>query len=300
MKHRFFTFSLFTIYMVFTTMFMVWQGIEISPQRYALVLLLAGLVIRRTREFMLDWIPFIFSLISYDFIRNFGDRLALKAHFLEPLGSELFLFQDVPARILQVAFFNPLNLAWYDYVATIMYFLHFIIPSIFAYLLWINSKSAFREFITGYLLVSYAAWVTYLLYPAAPPWLASEQGYIDGISKVMDFTLKTLPGGFNLPAVYHNLNPVAIGAIPSLHTAHILLVFLFAVRYFGHKALPLGLYVLAVWSSLIYLGQHYIIDVFAGILYTVFFYIVATEFLHEVDWEKLFFKVKRRLPLIGN
>lgn len=297
MKHRFFIFSLFAIYMIVMTALMVWQGIGIYPERYALLLLLVSLVFKRTRNFLWDWMPFIFILISYDFLRIFVENLAPKTHYLEPAGVDFLIFQAIPAEVLQRIFFHPPTLAWYDFLATFFYFQHFALFVSFAFLLWINSKNYFKEFVTAISLLSYSAWATYFIFPAAPPWLAAERGYIGGVSKILDFVLKTVPGKLDLPATYHNLNPNPIAGIPSMHTAYVVLIFLFALRYFKLKALSFLLYVLGVLISLVYLGEHYVIDIIAGILYAIFFYIISTEVLHTINWQLLWVKIRHRLPI---
>jgi len=269
------------------TAVMVWQGIGIAPDRYAFVLLFASLLVKRTRQFILDWIPFLFLLISYDFLRGFADNFLFKPHYIELIQAEEFLFRSLPTVTLQALFYHPPGLSWYDFIAIILYFLHFALPLAFGYLLWMFNRQHFKQFVIGILILSYTGWVTYIAYPAAPPWLAEKEGYISGVTKIMDQTLSVFPQRLQLPTIYHQFNPNPVAAIPSLHSAYPFLVFLFALRYFRKKALLFFPYVLAVWLSVVYLGEHYIIDVLAGILYSFFAYL-ATVFLHTKGWLKAF------------
>ena len=50
--------------------------------------------------------------------------------------------------------------------------MHFVIPLSFAYLLWLHKREHFARFTGAFLLLSYAALMTFLVFPAAPPWLA--------------------------------------------------------------------------------------------------------------------------------
>jgi hypothetical protein len=106
-----------------------------------------------------------------------------------------------------------------------------------------------------------------LVFPAAPPWLATQNGYLGELSRVLGQTINFLPERVDVPSLYNQLNPNPVAAIPSLHAAYPLLVLLFALRFFGRRALVAGVYVLAVWLALIYLGEHYAIDVFLGAVY---------------------------------
>ena len=63
------------------------------------------------------------------------------------------------------------------------------------------------------------------------------------------------------------LNPNPVAAMPSLHAAYPWLSFL-ALRKYSKKLgwffLP---YPILVWFSVVYLGEHYVIDVIAGVVY---------------------------------
>ncbi|MBI2595404.1 50S ribosomal protein L33 [Candidatus Daviesbacteria bacterium] len=292
MKHRIFNISLFTLYITISTALMIWQGIGISPDRYAFVLLLGSLLVKKTRSFILDWLPFLFILISYDFLRSFADKLNTQVHYVELIGADKTIFGFIPTIELQKIFFHPGFLSWYDFLATILYFLHFALPLSFGFILWLKNKNQFKEFTTGILLLSYAGWLTYLAFPAAPPWLAGERGFLQGVTKIMDLTLKNFPERLNLPTIYHNFNPNPVAAMPSMHAAYPFLVFLFALKFFKLKALLFSPYVLAVWISIIYLGEHYAIDVVVGAFYAAVFYFVSAN-LH--NWQ-----LQKRLSFVYN
>lgn len=284
MKHHVFVFAIFVIYMIIMTSIMIWQGVGITPDRYAFVLLLASLLVKKTRRFLLDWIPFLLILISYDFLRSLVGALSSRVNYLSPIYLDEKLFTHLPTVTLQKYFFHPPALAWYDYLATVIYFLHFALPLAFAFLLWLNNKSHFRRFTIGILLLSYAAWFTYVIFPAAPPWLADEEGYITGVSKIMNLTLAAFPTRLGLPTIYQNFNPNPVAAIPSLHAAYPFLVFLFAFRFFKAKALFFLPYVSAVWVSIVYLGEHYVVDALIGALYAFAAFIVAEYASIKIKW----------------
>lgn len=286
MKQHYITISLFVLYIIGMTALMIWQGIGIAPDRYALVLLLGSLLIRRTRQFLLDWIPFLFILISYDFLRGFADNLNNRVHFIELIEADKWLFfGELPTIWLQERFTIPGEIKWYDFLGTIIYFLHFALPLAFGFLIWLQNRSYFRQFVISILLLSYAGFVTFLIYPAAPPWLSAKEGYIPEVHKVIETTLSIFPEKLQLPTIYHNFNPNPVAAMPSLHAAYPLLVFLFALKFFGKKALFFSLYVAIVWISIVYLGEHYVIDVIAGAIFAITFFFV-TKLLYLHPWQK--------------
>ncbi|MFH0936901.1 MAG: phosphatase PAP2 family protein [Candidatus Daviesbacteria bacterium] len=284
MKYRFFIFLLFFIYIIGMTALMVWQGIGIAPDRYVFVLLLGSLLIRRTRSFLLDWIPFLFILISYDFLRGLAPILNTNVHYWELINADEFLFGKVPSIILQNNFFHAQQLAWYDYLATIFDFLHFALLLAFGYLLWLYHKGSFRQFVIGISLLSYAAWATFVIYPAAPPWMAAQKGYLPEVTKIMDSTLAAFPAAYEFPTIYHRMNPNPVAAMPSLHAAYPFLVLLFALSFFKLKGIIFLPYVLGVWISLVYLGEHYVIDILAGVIYATIFFLVARKMAKHIQW----------------
>ncbi len=265
------------------TALMIWQGVGIAPDRYAFVLLFASLWVKKTRSFILDWIPFLFILISYDFLRGFADNLGARIHFADLIEIEQKLLGFIPTLQLQNLFYQPGKLSWLDFLSAIFYFLHFALPLAFGFILWLYNRSYFKRFVTAILLLSYAAWLTFLAYPAAPPWMAGNEGYLPKVHKIMDEVLRIFPDKWDLPTVYHRFNPNPVAAMPSLHGAYPLLVLLFALKFFKLRALPFLLYVLVSWFSIVYLGEHYVVDILAGALYAVIFYLVAVK-LHAVNW----------------
>jgi PAP2 superfamily len=132
-----------------------------------------------------------------------------------------------------------------------------------------RSRDEFARFTGSFLLLSYAALATFVVFPAAPPWLASQQGYLPAVHEQVGVVLSAFPSHFRLPTVYQLFDPNQVAAIPSLHAAYPLLLLLFACRFFGLRALVLAPYVVGVWLAVIYMGEHYVFDVVVGGAYSV-------------------------------
>jgi membrane-associated phospholipid phosphatase len=115
--------------------------------------------------------------------------------------------------------------------------------------------------------MSFAAFVFYLLLPVAPPWKA-----LPNVVKIIDFTLPSFTDipGIPVPAtVYHWLTPNQYAAMPSLHAAYPLLGTLFALRLWGRRAWPALAYTGCVWLSIVYLGEHYVVDIVGAVIFTL-------------------------------
>jgi membrane-associated phospholipid phosphatase len=141
-----------------------------------------------------------------------------------------------------------------------MHILHFMVPLFFAAVIWQHHRRHYWPFVISLLLVSYAAFVTFLLLPTAPPWLAASRGDVSGVYLVHE----------GLPAVasiYNTLSPNPVAAMPSLHAAYPWLFLLFAWRIWGWRATPFALYPAAMYFSVVYLGHHYVADLLGGVIY---------------------------------
>ncbi|MBI4039939.1 phosphatase PAP2 family protein [Candidatus Daviesbacteria bacterium] len=284
-KHHRLIIISFALYLVVMTILLAWQGVGFSADRYAFVLLLIALLIKRTRQFVLDWIPFLFILISYDFLRQFAGLLGPRVHFYELLNLEKFIFGGaIPSQWLQARFYIPGTIYWYDLIATAFYFFHFALPLAFGFLLWMDNKFKFRQFVVGITLLSYAAWITYIIYPAAPPWMASEKGFTSGIFKILYDVLTLLPKRLDAATLYNNANSNPVASIPSIHAAWTTMVLLFSVSFYKWKGLIFLPYAIILWLSLVYLGEHYVVDVALGMIYATIFFLLAKKLASEVKF----------------
>jgi hypothetical protein len=266
-RHRYLPWLAFGLYMAATTALLIGLGIPIPPDRYFLVLLVPVLFVRRARTFVLDWSPFLLLLFSYEFLRGLAGRVG-QVHYLVALRFDQLLFGTPPSVSLQQRFSHSAPAA-YDYVAAVLYLLHFVAPLSFAFILWMRSRGEFARFTGSFLLLSYTALATFVVFPAAPPWLASQQGYLPQVHEQVGVVLSAFPSHLNLPTVYQLFDPNQVAAIPSLHAAYPLLLLLFACRFFGRRALILTPYVAGVWLAVVYMGEHYVFDVVAGAGYSV-------------------------------
>lgn len=99
--------------------------------------------------------------------------------------------------------------------------------------------------------------------------MASELHYIDPIYRVSSDVWAAM-GVTNFSEVYANLSPNAVAAVPSLHSAYPLLFVMFLVRAFGWRRMWWTyVYPISMWIGVVYLGEHYAVDVILGALYAI-------------------------------
>jgi hypothetical protein len=139
--------------------------------------------------------------------------------------------------------------------------------------------------------------VTYLLLPVAPPWLAAKDGLIPGPDgapaieylKAQGFNDLARLFGFEGRYVYsyavYEVNPNAVAAFPSLHAGYPFLAFLFARRAFGRPGWLMLAYAACVWFAIVYLADHYVVDVLGGITYASAAYLAV---VHAPGWFRRF------------
>ena len=268
-------FVLFVVYMAVAVILYVWRGAYFTPDRWAILLFLTAIALGQWKAFLRDWIPVVLLIFGYEFMHGFAYQLIEQQHrtiHVTPMitADRWMFFGHLPTLWLQSKLYVPDTVHWYDVLSMVMYIMHFVFPLIFAFIVWIGDKRRFWEFGITFLLMSYIGFTIYLLYPAAPPWMASQWGVIHGVQSPFDQVYHAL-----VPHQYDNLNVVQIwnnaggnpvAAMPSLHAAYPWITMLFAVKFFGKRGLLLVPYNMALWFAVIYLGEHYVIDVIAGVI----------------------------------
>lgn len=254
-------------YLIAVIGYMIVKNISITPDRFFVFLLVGGVIVGRGVRFLRDWLPFLALLLGYEMLRGFADTAGFTVHIGDVVAAEKALFFGyMPPTLLQNWLYQPGQVHWYDILASVIYFLHFPLPLTVGFFLWIKNRKQYFKFIVALLLLSFSGFLTYLLYPAAPPWYAAEQGLIS-VSKIMNVIISQIGWNWDLSYYYSRLNPNPVAAIPSLHAAYPFLVFL-ALRHYSKKIGYLFLpYCLFIWFSIVYLGEHYVIDALLGIAY---------------------------------
>ena len=234
-----------------------------------------------------SWVPFLLGLFLYDFARAVGhwidaplavtpqitiDRWLgggrlwterLQGWLVSPKAGLGRLSVAESERILKT---DPSTIRWYDIGVSAVYQSHFIVPYLTAGVLW-RERLRWRWYAATFVAVNFASCAIFALYATAPPWYAARKGLIDPFPRVLagrawshvglNFASRVIEKGQG------TVNPFA--AIPSLHSAQALMVCVFLWGVVWKPLRPLlVLFPLAMAFALVYSGEHYLIDVFAG------------------------------------
>lgn len=264
------------IYIIVVTIFLFWHRVGFSPDQFFALALLITLLLGRVKQFIHDWSIPVMLFLSYDYLRGLLPKLSLKAHIFPMIDFDKAFFGGIPSIQLQALFYSSGKVHWYDFVAVVLYMSHFVVPMVLGFLFWLKNKKYFTQYTLALLLLSYGAFITFVIFPAMPPWMASQQGFIPSVTKVMDQVFASFPTPINLPSVYQFVGVNLVAAVPSLHAAYPWLTLLFLVKKFKIKGILILPYVLGVWFSIVYLGEHYVFDILIGVLYAslIFYFII--------------------------
>lgn len=244
------------------------------------VIIISGLLLtsighgwRKSAQVVLDWLPFTAVLLLYDRTRGIADALGTGLHEKDILDAEKWLFGGVePTVWLQQHLYDPAHVYWYDALCTLVYTTHFLATPVLAAILWLRDRALWVRYISRVVLLAVAGLVTYCLFPEAPPWYAADHGLSAPVERLSARGWIWLHAS-NINDVLANAqkegsNPVA--AMPSLHTAFAVLVaIMIGVRLRSRWRWLLALYPMAMGFTLVYCGEHYVLDLVFGALYAV-------------------------------
>jgi hypothetical protein len=220
------------------------------------------------RGLIREWLPFLAILVVYDSLRSSAGRL-FAPHFLPQLQFDrIFFGGQAPTVTLQRLLWDGHARAW-DLATWAIYMTHFFFTPVLAAVLWKLNQERFRWFTRRIIALSFAGLITYALYPAAPPWLASQRHLMAHITRIIPQVWASIPvaGDGSVTSGYRLANNVA--AVPSLHAAFSSLVAATVWPLTPRWLRPVVVaYPLAMAFAVVYSGEHYVSDVLLGWAYT--------------------------------
>jgi membrane-associated phospholipid phosphatase len=118
---------------------------------------------------------------------------------------------------------------------------------------------------------------TYALFPAAPPWMASQLGAMDPSTRSIGVIWSHIPiAHFNTLFEKGTQYANSVAAVPSLHAAYTLLITLFLWKLVPRWGrVLLFLYPWAMAFALVYTSEHYFVDILLGWVYCVIAFVVV-------------------------
>lgn len=257
-------------YVALILVLMVLRGAYMSPDLFVVLALVVAVVLGRTRLFLRDWLPFAAIFLGWESMRGLADELGATVHSTDVIALERFFFAGaIPSEVLQAALHVRGQINLLDLATTFLYVAHFALPLVVAFIFWVLERRLYYRYLLALLLMSFAAFICYVLIPVAPPRFAGSFGPPLAVDDVARSTFEQLQFAPVTTWLYGSISGNPVAAFPSLHSAYPLLAYLFARSRWPRGSLILLAWSAAIWFSVIYLGHHYVIDVVAGIFFAI-------------------------------
>ena len=222
-----------------------------------LVLPFIGLA-TKSKEFLKNSALIIAVLLTYESLQGITGTLVHSGSVVSLAWVDQALVGSNFAADVQTMFSSSAT----TFVSTMFYGLHAFLIIIAFVLFWFKDRAIYRGYTYSLVITSYLALLTFVVLPTSPPWLA---GTAQNLLKTGD---KMFPTAFQaVQAVLLSGESDVVAAFPSLHAAYVTLfsIFMFKLgRKYGVASLPIAG---GVYFSIIYLGQHFLVDLLGGLAY---------------------------------
>lgn len=254
--------------------------------------------ISRFRAYAGAFLPYGAAWLIFTLLRSLADETGVPLRTAQVTSIERSLFGGVTPTIwLQDRLFDPVHIHWYDYATTFVHWSYFFVPHVAAIIMWRKAPDHYRRYLIATVITLGIGLMVYFLSPAAPPWLTADRAPQQDIFRVMANVGRHINSSL-YDRTYSALgDPNPVAAMPSLHFAITFLVFLFSLRAGWKVAVPMFIYSILMGFSLVYTGEHYVIDTLVGGSIATYAFIYSGRWLQITA--PIFRMVNRRTaPLI--
>jgi membrane-associated phospholipid phosphatase len=240
----------------------------------------------KTRLFLRSFLPFIVTGAIYDSLRYYlAAGTAGRIHVAGPYELDRAWFGIGTHTLNEV--FEVHHWVIADLVAGFAYLIYVAEYLALTMLVLLSGRvTRALTFARCFLAVNLLGFITYFVYPAAPPWYVAAHGLGPVQARVAPSPaaasrFDALIGTQLFEDVYRQSVEV-FGAIPSLHVAYPLIaaVLVFQTRELRWARGPAVAYAAVMCFSAVYLQHHYVIDVLLGLGYA------AIVVLVMLAWER--------------
>ncbi len=162
---------------------------------------------------------------------------------------------------------------WLTDLLYLVYFIYYPFPLFI--LVWLYKKGKFTALdrsVFLLLVVNYGAYITYFFVPAMGP------RYFEPIMQLQTKSLDGILLAVPIRNLIHFFEPNKFDAFPSLHIATTLTTLVIMAKYNKKMFLIFIPLFLGILVAVVYCRFHYVVDIFAGILWTAFAVVTAGYF----------------------
>lgn len=249
-----------------------------------------------------DWLPFALVLLLYDYSRGAALLVGRPTEWHLQINVDKALFFGHEPTVWLQSHLKQAYPPWWETVVSLVYVSFFFAPYVVAGVLYARNRVEWKKFVLRFVAISFIGLIGFVLYPAAPPWAASQCHAAEVASGPDDPPCLSYPpgqvkdGGLLGQVVLHHDHaapwieristrgwdrlgvPKAgaiisegqatsneVAAIPSLHAAISSLITVFLWTRLRKRWRPLlAAYSLIMAFSLVYAAEHYVFDILLG------------------------------------
>ena len=254
------------------------------PEHPVLAILMAFMftVSNPTRRLVVALIPFAIFGISYDWMNMLPNYEVnpVDIQGLYETEKSLFGIAASGATLTPNEFFAIHNCTAMDFMAGIFYLCWVPVPIMFGIWLYFNGqRRVYLHFAIVFLFVNLLGFAGYYIHPAAPPWYVAKYGFemIQGTpgsaAGLATFDQMTGLGIFD---TLYARNSNVFAAMPSLHSAYMLIAFIYSLRAKCPPWMKIAWAVICcgIWFTAVYSNHHYLLDVLGGIGVTLLGFVI--------------------------
>lgn len=242
-----------------------------QPDTLLAIVLFIGVIFCKAREFVIRFVPFLGMLMVYDGLRGALYQITGRVNWWPMINFDRWLGggELIGSRLQDLMWKGYLE--WYSFIFYFLYSIHFVTPIIFGFIFWKYRPKLYWPFVWTILGASFMAFITFIAFPAAPPWMAARDGLL---TEPLHWISSDIWGALGMQSsvqlVYEHISADPVAAVPSLHSIYPIIEAVFIVMAFGwKKAGWMLLYPLTIFFVVVYLGEHYVFDVIVSIIYSV-------------------------------
>jgi membrane-associated phospholipid phosphatase len=232
------------------------------------------------------WAVYLVGFVAFAQLRTLADETGIATQYAYAIDAEKALFfGEVPTVWLQSKFYSFGQIGLLEPLTIMVYVTYFIFPHLVVFAAWRLDRERFPVYAAGVIGVVYAGLLVSVLAPTAPPWLAGQSGELPHVFRVLkDVSNEVTPSTYQ--AAYETIGPNDVAAMPSLHSAiPAVVAFIAWSRARRPLAVAAWLYMLAMGFSLVYLGEHYVVDVLGGIATALVVTLAITAWMRRTGRE---------------
>jgi membrane-associated phospholipid phosphatase len=201
----------------------------------------------------------------YDMPDDDPEALLNRLHVKYPIDVDRAIGAGEPPTVrLQRALGRPGELRLHDYALSVVHWAWFFVPHCTLVYILVRHPKRFPRSAALMAGCFDMGLVVYWSVPTAPPWWAGENGYMAPVRRIMAEAGERFWGRAWSP-LYHSLQGNPFAAMPSLHFGTSVM----AARVLSDVGRGPGAigwaYALTLGFGLVYLGEHYVVDLIAGL-----------------------------------